>query len=249
MAFTPPHATRRFRLRPARRPHRPAAGQPAGFRPHAAGGAGPAPGRPDRGRPARAAPGRRHPSAERHSGDQRPPEGDPPSRREPAGLRGDPTSPSVPQPLDRLHEARQAPGGGRPRRLRRDPGPRLSAGPAGRHHHREGGGRRTDPVLRSHGPGPRRRHRRARRHAPAALYRRQAGRGRAGPRRLPDGLCPGRRLGGRPHGRPALHARADGAAAGDGRGHRIRHPARRGRDLPAGEDRRPDRSQDARRIW
>jgi hypothetical protein len=63
-------------------------------------------------------------------------------------------------------------------------------------------------LLRSFGPGARRSHPFRRPYSAAALYRRQARRGRARPRRLPDHLRPrgGRRRGA--HGRPAFHAGA-----------------------------------------
>ena len=72
----------------------------------------------------------------------------------------------------------------------------------------------------------------------------QAGRRRA----LSDRLCPTRRRRRRPHRRPAFHA---GTAGGAGRARHLpplRHAARGRRHLPARQDRRHVRTQDARRV-
>ena len=115
--------------------------------------------------------------------------------------------------LARLRAAGQEACGRRRRPLRRG-GQGLLPRPARRHGRGQGRGRRGDAVVRLSRAGARPGHRRAGRHAAAALYRRQAQARRAGPRRLPDPVRARRGLGRGADRGPAFHRRSAGAARG-----------------------------------
>ena len=150
----------------------------------------------------------------------------------------------------RLRQARPAAGGRRPDRVRRARptapacSPRSTPTVAG-----QGRGRRGDARLRPGRARPRPRHRRARRDAAAALHRRPPGRGRrrTSPTTRPSTPARTARWPRRP---PGLHFTPEllEALSGARRRAALRHPARRRRHLPAGEDRGRRRAPHARRV-
>ncbi len=130
----------------------------------------------------------------------------------------------------------------RRRRPLRRGGQGLLPRPARRHGGGQGRGRRGDAVVRLPRAGARPGHRRAGRHAAAALYRVQAQARRAGPRRLPDPVRPRRRLGRGADRGPAFHRRAAGQARGARHRRAQGDAACRAGHLPAGQGRRHRRT-------